>query len=109
MATAIPKACLSSAIRCRDVETGPNLVRSWRQVFLSNVLPPVPPSLQAVSVGSIPPFQQELVRALRLLAAHPPALRCLRPAVPSEHLEICAFSDAQAATFEPVPAPRRSL
>ena len=26
MATAIPKACLaSSAIRCRDVETGPNL------------------------------------------------------------------------------------
>ena len=35
MATAIPKACLaSSAIRCRDVETGPN--RGVLAVFPSN-------------------------------------------------------------------------
>ena len=35
MATAIPKACLaSSAIRCRDVETGPNL--GGLAVFPSN-------------------------------------------------------------------------
>ena len=35
MATAIPQACLaSSAIRCRDVETGPNL--GGLAVFPSN-------------------------------------------------------------------------
>ena len=43
----------------------------------------------------------------------PPALRCLRPAVPSEHLQF-APSDARCAVHglglgEPVPAPRRSL
>ena len=44
-------------------------------------------------VGSIPPLRR-YYETLRLLAAHPPALRCLRPAVPSEHLRF-APSDAR--------------
>ena len=84
MATAIPKACLaSSAIRCRDVETGPNL--GVLAVFPSNGAAcrcPFPPR---GLVGSIPPLRR-YYETLRLLAAHPSALRCLRAAVPSEHL-----------------------
>ena len=111
MATAIPKACLaSSAIRCRDVETGPNL--GVLAVFPSNGATcrcPFPPR---GLVGSIPPLRR-YYETLRLLAAHPPALRCLRPAVPSEHLRF-APSDARCDVHglglgEPVPAPRRSV
>ena len=63
-------------------------------------------------VGSIPPLRR-YYETRRLLAAHPPALRCLRPAVPSEHLRF-APSDARCDVHglglgEPVPAPRRSL
>ena len=56
MATAIPKACLaSSAIRCRDVETGPNL--GVLAVFPSNgATCPVPPSLHGVSWVQFPRF-----------------------------------------------------
>ena len=86
MATAIPKACLaSSAIRCRDVETGPNL--GVLAVFPSTGATcrcPFPPR---GLVGSIPPLRR-YYETLRLLAVHPPALRCLRPAVPSEHLRL---------------------
>ena len=60
MATAIPKACLArSAIRCRDVETGPN--RGVLAVFPSNGATcrcplPVPPSLHGVSWAQFPRF-----------------------------------------------------
>ena len=56
MATAIPTACLaSSAIRCRDVETGPNL--GVLAVFPSNgATLPVPPSLHGVSWAQFPRF-----------------------------------------------------
>ena len=51
--------------------------------------PPVPPAGAPFPprgrVGSIPPLRR-YYETLRLLAVHPPALRCLRPAVPSEHL-----------------------
>ncbi len=78
--------------------------------------PPVPPAGAPFPprglVGSIPPLRR-YYETLRLLAAHPPALRCLRPAVPSEHLRF-APSDARCDVHglglgEPVPAPRRSL
>ena len=82
MATAIPKAYLaSSAIRCRDVETGPNL--GVLAVFPSTGAPFPPRGL----VGSIPPLRR-YSETRRLLAVHPPARRCLRPAVPSEHLRL---------------------
>ena len=111
MATAIPKACLaSSAIRCRDVETGPNL--GVLAVFPSNGATCRCPLPSTGLVGSIPPLRR-YYETLRLLAVHPPALRCLRPAVPSEHLQF-APSDARCDVHglglgEPVPAPRRSL
>ena len=111
MATAIPTACLaSSAIRCRDVETGPNSV-CWPS-FPPTVPPAGAPFPPRGLVGSIPPLRR-YYETLRLLAAHPPALRCLRPAVPSEHLRF-APSDARCDVHglglgEPVPAPRRSL
>ena len=107
MATAIPQACLaSSAIRCRDVETGPNL--GVLAVFPSNGATFPPRGL----VGSIPPLRR-YYETLRLLAVHPPALRCLRPAVPSEHLRF-APSDARCDVHglglgEPVPARRQPL
>ena len=86
MATAIPKACLaSSAIRCRDVETGPNL--GVLAVFPSPVPPAGAPFPPRGLVGSIPPLRR-YYETLRLLAVHPPALRCLHPAVPSEHLRL---------------------
>ena len=86
MATAIPKACLaSSAIR----------VVTWRRdptsVCWPSFPPPVPPAGAPFPprglVGSIPPLRR-YYETLRLLAVHPPALRCLRPAVPSEHLRL---------------------
>ena len=53
MATAIPTACLaSSAIRCRDVETGPNL--GVLAVALHRCHLPVPPSLHGVSWAQFP-------------------------------------------------------
>ena len=56
MATAIPTACLaSSAIRCRDVETGPT--RGVLAVFPSNGAPcRCPPSLHGVSWAQFPRF-----------------------------------------------------
>ena len=54
---------------------------------------PVPPSPPRGLVGSIPPLRR-YYETRRLLAGHPPALRCLRPAVPSEHLRF-APSDAR--------------
>ena len=95
MATAIPKACLaSSAIRCRDVETGPNL--GGLAVFPPTVPPAGAPFPPRGLVGSIPPLRR-YYETLRLLAAHPPARRCLRAAVPSEHLRF-APSDAGATS-----------
>ena len=38
---------------------------------------------------------------LRLLAAHPPALRCLRPAVPSEHLRFAPSRRKRSAIVRP--------
>ena len=94
----------------RDVETGPNL--GVLAVFPSNGATcrcPLPPP---GSRGLNSPLRR-YYETLRLLAAHPPALRCLRPAVPSEHLRF-APSDARCDVTalglgEPVPAPRRSL
>ena len=87
MATAIPpKAYLaSSAIRCRDVETGPNL--GVLAVFPSTGATCRCPLPSTGSRGLNPPLRR-YYETLRLLAVHPPALRCLRPAVPSEHLRL---------------------
>ena len=57
MATAIPKACLaSSAIRCRDVETGPNL--GVLAVFPSTGATCRCPLPSTGLVGSIPPLRR---------------------------------------------------
>ena len=75
MATAIPKACLaSSAIRCRDVETGPNL--GVLAVFPSTGATCRCPLPSTGLVGSIPPLRR-YYETLRLLAVHP---------VPTENL-----------------------
>ena len=97
-----------------------SVVVTWRRdptaVCWPSFPPPVPPAGAPFPprgrVGSIPPLRR-YSETRRLLAAHPPALRCLRPAVPSEHLRF-APSDARCAVHglglgEPVPAPRRSL
>ena len=56
MATAIPTAYLArSAIRCRDVETGPNLGVLAR-LSLHRCHLPVPPSLHGVSWAQFPRF-----------------------------------------------------
>ena len=92
MATAIPKACLArSAIRCRDVETGPNL--GVLAVFPSTGATCRCPLPSTGSRGLNSPLRR-YYETRRLLAAHPPPLRCLRPAVPSEHLRF-APSDAR--------------
>ena len=96
-----------------------SVVVTWRRdptsVCWPSFPPPVPPAGAPFPprglVGSIPPLRR-YYETLRLLAAHPPALRCLRPAVPSEHLRF-APSDARCDVHglglgEPVPAPRRS-
>ena len=111
MATAIPTACLASRL---------SVVVTWRRDPTSVCWPSFPPTVPPAGapfpprglVGSIPPLRR-YYETLRLLAAHPPALRCLRPAVPSEHLRF-APSDARCDVHglglgEPVPAPRRSL
>ena len=95
-------------------------VVTWRRdppsVCWPSFPPPVPPAGAPFPprgrVGSIPPLRR-YSETRRLLAAHPPALRCLRPAVPSEHLRF-APSEARCDVHglglgEPVPAPRRSL
>ena len=95
-------------------------VVTWRRdptaVGWPSFPPPVPPAGAPFPprglVGSIPPLRR-YSETRRLLAVHPPALRCLRPAVPSEHLRF-APSDARCCVHglglgEPVPAPRRSL
>ena len=97
-----------------------SVVVTWRRDPTSVCWPSFPPTLPPAGapfpprglVGSIPPLRR-YYETLRLLAAHPPALRCLRPAVPSEHLRF-APSDARCDVHglglgEPVPAPRRSL
>ena len=97
-----------------------SVVVTWRRDPTSVCWPSFPPTVPPAGapfpprglVGSIPPLRRYYA-TLRLLAAHPPALRCLRPAVPSEHLRF-APSDARCDVHglglgEPVPAPRRSL
>ena len=97
-----------------------SVVVTWRRDPTSVCWPSFPPTVPPAGVpfpprglvGSIPPLRR-YYETLRLLAAHPPALRCLRPAVPSEHLRF-APSDARCDVHglglgEPVPAPRRSL
>ena len=73
-----------------------SVVVTWRRDPTSVVLAvfpstgatwPVPPFPPRGLVGSIPPLRR-YYETLRLLAVHPPALRCLRPAVPSEHLRL---------------------
>ena len=96
-----------------------SVVVTWRRdptsvcwpSFPPTVPPAGAPSLHGVSWAQFPRFGGTM--RLRLLAVHPPALRCLRPAVPSEHLRF-APSDARCDVHglgrgEPVPAPRRSL
>ena len=97
-----------------------SVVVTWRRGPTAVCWPSFPPTVPPAGapfpprglVGSIPPLRR-YYETLRLLAAHPPALRCLRPAVPSEHLRF-APSDARCDVHglglgEPVPAPRRSL
>ena len=97
-----------------------SVVVTWRRDPTSVCWPSFPPTVPPAGapfpprglVGSIPPLRR-YYETLRLLAVHPPALRCLRPAVPSEHLQF-APSDARCDVHglglgEPVPAPRRSL
>ena len=97
-----------------------SVVVTWRRDPTSVCWPSFPPTVPPAGapfpprgvVGMIPPLRR-YYETLRLLAAHPPALRCLRPAVPSEHLRF-APSDARCDVHglglgEPVPAPRRSL
>ena len=97
-----------------------SVVVTWRRDPTSVCWPSFPPTVPPAGApfpprglaGSIPPLRR-YYETLRLLAAHPPALRCLRPAVPSEHLRF-APSDARCDVHglglgEPVPAPRRSL
>ena len=97
-----------------------SVVVTWRRDPTSVCWPSFPPTVPPAGapfpprglVGSMPPLRR-YYETLRLLAAHPPALRCLRPAVPSEHLRF-APSDARCDIHglglgEPVPAPRRSL
>ena len=72
-----------------------SVVVTWRRdptsVCWPSFPPPVPPAGAPFPprglVGSIPPLRR-YYETRRLLAAHPPALRCLRPAVPSEHLRL---------------------
>ena len=72
-----------------------SVVVSVRQSPTSACWPSFPPT--GLSVGApfpprglvdpIPPLRR-YYETLRFLAAHPPALRCLRAAVPSEHLRV---------------------
>ena len=72
-----------------------SVVVTWRRdppsVCWPSFPPPVPPAGAPFPprglVGSIPPLRR-YSETRRLLAVHPPALRCLRPAVPSEHLRL---------------------
>ena len=96
MATAT--SCLASSV---------SVVVTWRRdptsvvaVFPSNGDLPVPPSPRGL-VGSIPPLRRYY--EVRLLATSPP-LRCLRPAVPSEHLRF-APSDARCDVQSRCPRP----
>ena len=111
MATAIPKACLaSSAIRCRDVETGPNL--GVLAVFPSTGATcrcPLPPR---GLVGSIPRFGGTMRHSDASPSIPPRFVAFARRYHPST----CGFapSDARCCGHglglgEPVPAPRRSL
>ena len=112
MATAIPKACLaSSAIRCRDVETGPNL--GVLAVFPSTGANlPVPPSLHGVSWAQFPRFGGTMRHSDSSPSIPPRFVAFARRYHPST----CGFapSDARCCVHglglgEPVPAPRRSL
>ena len=94
-----------------------SVVVPWRRDPTSVCWPSFPPTVPPAGapfpprglVGSIS-LLRRYYETLRLLAAHPPALRCLRPAVPSEHLRFVP-SDARCDVHglgrgEPVPAPR---
>ena len=87
MATAIPKAYLaSSAIRCRDVETGPNL--GVLAVFPSTGATCRCPLPSTGSRGLNSPRFGGTMRHSDSSPSIPPRFRCLRPAVPSEHLRL---------------------
>ena len=72
-----------------------SVVVTWRRdptsVCWPSFPPPVPPAGAPFPprgrVGSMPLIRR-YYETLRLLAVHPSALRCLRPAVPSEHLRL---------------------
>ena len=98
-----------------------SVVVSVRRNPTSVCWPSVPPTGPSVGVpfpprglvGPIPPLHR-YYGALRFLVAHPSALRCLRTAVPSEHLRIRSVGrqvlrPRPRAVGEPVPASRRSL
>ena len=70
-----------------DPQTNATQPRCVGRLFLHRCHLPVPPFPPRGLVGSIPPLRR-YYETLRLLAVHPPALRCLRPAVPSEHLRL---------------------
>ena len=82
-----------------------SVVVTWRRdptsVCWPSFPPPVPPAGAPFPprglVGSIPPLRR-YYETLRLLAVHPPALRCLRPAVPSEHLRLRSVGRQGAAS-----------
>ena len=111
MATAIPKAYLaSSAIRCRDVETGPNL--GVGRLSLHRCHLPVPPSLHGVSWAQFPRFGGTMRHADSSPSIPPRFVAFARRYQPST----CGFapSDARCCVHglglgEPVPAPRRSV
>ena len=97
-----------------------SVVVTWRRDPTAVCWPSFPPTVPPAGapfpprglVGAIPPLRR-YYETRRLLAVHPPALRCLRPAVPSEHLRF-APSDARCDVHglglgEPVPAPRQPL
>ena len=112
MATAIPKACLaSSAIRCRDVETGPNLGVVGR-LSIHRCHLPVPPSLHGVAWAQFPRFGGTLRHSDSSPSIPPRFVAFARRYHPST----CGFapSDARCCVHglglgEPVPAPRQPL
>ena len=119
MATAIPKACLaSSAIRCRDVETGPNL--GVLAVFPSTGATCRGPLPSTGSRGLNSPASAVPYETRRLLAVtHPPEIKgafarsigtSRAPAVRSVGRCGRLRRPRPRRRFgEPVPAPRRSL
>ena len=103
------------AIRCRDVETGPQ-PRCVGRLSLQRCHLPVPPSLHAGLVGSMAARFGGTMRHSDSSPPIPPRFVAFESAVPSEHLRFAPIgqfqvrpSDAAYGLGEPVPAPRRSL